>query len=291
MTLSSDRDRLIGEIARRLSTKKWDEIETTLNQFGFPEVGLEGRVMGDELVVKTIESAQDEDLIRLGADLGCELSTQEPDPSCWDEGLFRLFISHVAKHREFAHAVRSELRTYGISAFVAHDAIEPTEEWQRVIESALSTCHCLLALLHPEFQKSKWTDQEIGHAAGRNLLIVPVQLGVDPYGLIGKFQAIRGTTKSCRELAENIFDTVNRHPKTGRTLAESVVNYFGSSSCFAEANERMVLLNELDYWDDHITRLARSFQKSNDQVRRAYKVKSDLKSRIERVRGEYTHFR
>ena len=290
MTLSSDRDRLIEEIARRLSTKDWDEIETTLNQFGFVVVKSEGRVMGDEIVVKTIESGHDDDLIHLGADLGYELSTPEPDPSCWEEGLFRLFISHVAKHREFAHDVRSELLTYGISAFVAHDDIEPAEEWQRVIESALSTCHCLLALLHPEFHESKWTDQELGHGMGRNLLIVPVQLGVDPYGLIGKFQAIRGTTMSCSTLAENVFDTVNRHPKTGRTLAESVVNFFGSSSSFAEANERMLLLNELDYWDDKITRLARAFWKSNDQVRGASKVQSDLKSRIERVRGEYIHF-
>ena len=96
--------------------------------------------MGDELVVKTIESAHDDDLIRLGADLGCELSTQDPDPSCWDEGLFRLFISHIAKHREFAHDVRRELLTYGISAFVAHHDIEPTKEWQRVIESRKLRC-------------------------------------------------------------------------------------------------------------------------------------------------------
>ena len=289
MTLSSDRDRLIDEIARRLSTMGWDEIEATLKKFGFPEVELKGLVMGDELVVKTVESGHDDDLIRLGADLGCELLTPKPDPSCWEEGLFRLFVSHVAKHRKFAHGVRCELLTYGISAFVAHDDIEPTEEWQLVIESALSTCHCLLALLHPEFRDSKWTDQELGHGMGRNLLIIPVQLGVDPYGLIGKLQAIRGDEFSCSTLARTIFDTVNIHPKTRRPLAESVVNFFGSSSCFAEANERMLLLNELDYWDDNVTRLARSFERSNDQVQGAFTVQSDLKSRIERVREEYIH--
>ena len=291
MTLSSDRDRLIDEIARRLSTKGWDEIERTLKQFGFSEVDLDGRVMGDELVIRTIESGPDGNLIRLSAHLGYELSTSEPDPSCWDKGLFRLFISHVDKHREFAHDVRNELLTYGISSFVAHDDIEPTKEWQQVIESALSTCHCMLALLHPEFHRSKWTDQELGHGMGRNLLIVPIQLGADPYGLMGKFQAIRGTTMPCRTLAKSIFCTLNKHPKTRCTLAESVAYFFGSSSSYAEANERMLLLNELDYWDDKITRIARSFLRSNDQLRGAYEVKNLLKSRIERVREEYILFR
>lgn len=290
MTLSSDRDRLIDEIARRLSTKGWDEIEATLEQFGFPEVDLKGLVRGDELVIKTIQSGHDDDLIRLGADLGFELSTSEPDHSFWDKGLFRLFISHVAKHRKFAHDVQDELRSYGICSFVAHDNIEPTKEWQRVIECALSTCHCVLALLHPEFHESKWTDQEIGHGMGRNLPIVPVQLGTDPYGLIGKFQAIRGINMPCRTLAKSIFCTLNRHPKTRRTLAESVVYFFGLSSSYEEANERMFLLNKLDYWDDKITRLARSFQKSNDQIQGAYEVQNLLKSRIERVREEYIHF-
>ena len=240
--------------------------------------------MGDELVVKRIESGHDDDLIRLGAHLGHKLSISEPDPSCWEKGLFRLFISHVARHRGFAHDVRNELLTYGVSSFVAHDDIRPSEEWQRVIESAL------LALLHPEFHRSKWTDQELGHGLGRNLLVVPVQLGVDPYGLIGKVQAIRGTKRSCRTIAKNVFSILNSHPKTRRKLAESVVNFFGSSSSFEEANERMLLLNELDYWDDRITRQARSLSESNDQVRGAYTVQELLKSRIERVRQEYILF-
>ena len=43
-------------------------------------------------------------------------------------------------------------------------------------------------------------------------------------------------------------------------------------------------LDELDYWDDSITRLARSHQNSNSQVRHAYKVQHLLDSRIARVR-------
>ena len=291
MKLLSDRDRLIDEISRRLSTKGWDEIERTLTKFGFREAELEGRVMGDELVTKSIESGHDEDLIRLGTHLGYELSIPEPDPNCWGSGLFRLFISHVAKHREFAHEVRDELHSYGISSFVAHDDIEPTKEWQRVIESALSTCHCLLALLHPEFHRSKWTDQEIGHALGRNLLVIPVQFGVDPYGLMGKYQAIRGSKMSINTLTERIFSILNGDSNTNRQLAESVVRFLGSSSSFDEANERMMLVNELEYWDDRITRLARSFRDSNDQLKGAYKVRDYLRSRINRVREEHVVFR
>ena len=50
-----------------------------------------------------------------------------------------------------------------------------------------------MALLTKEFHESDWTDQEVGYALGRGVPVVPVKRGRDPYGFIGKFQAL-----SCR---------------------------------------------------------------------------------------------
>jgi hypothetical protein len=51
------------------------------------------------------------------------------------------------------------LRSFGVSAFVAHENIEPTK-WQDEIEKALLSMNALAAILMPGFHESKWTDQE-----------------------------------------------------------------------------------------------------------------------------------
>jgi hypothetical protein len=48
----------------------------------------------------------------------------------------------------------------------------------------------LVALMTDNFHDSQWTDQEIGYAFARQVPIIAVRLGSDPYGFIGKFQAL-----------------------------------------------------------------------------------------------------
>jgi hypothetical protein len=115
------------------------------------------------------------------------------EPKCWTPGYCRLFISHLAKHREEAGRLQESLREDGICSFVAHNDIEPTLEWQAEIEKALATCDAMVALLREGFHASKWTDQEIGYAMGRDRQVIAVKLGEDPYGFIGRFQAISGS--------------------------------------------------------------------------------------------------
>jgi len=47
-----------------------------------------------------------------------------------------------------------------------------------------------VALLTEGFHESDWTDQEVGYALGRSVPLIAVKLGKDPYGFIGKFQAL-----------------------------------------------------------------------------------------------------
>lgn len=102
-----------------------------------------------------------------------------------------VFISHLAKYKNEATALKQMLGCFGISAFVAHEDITPTAEWQVEIEKALRECRCLVALLKDGFHESPWTDQEIGFAYARNIKIIPVIQGVNPYGFIGKIQGLK----------------------------------------------------------------------------------------------------
>jgi hypothetical protein len=113
----------------------------------------------------------------------------------WGDPGYRVFLTHKSKVKAKASKLKDSLRTFGISAFVAHKDIRPTKEWRDEIENALSTMDALVALMTDGFHESEWTDQEIGYAFGRGVPIIAVRLGVDPYGFIGKFQALSCTWK------------------------------------------------------------------------------------------------
>lgn len=102
-----------------------------------------------------------------------------------------VFISHLAKYKSEAHELKCKLKSFGVSAFVAHEDIEPTKEWQEEIENALRNARSLVALLRPGFQESDWCAQEIGFAYARGIKIIPVIQGVVPYGFIRKIQGLK----------------------------------------------------------------------------------------------------
>lgn len=98
----------------------------------------------------------------------------------WRPGAFRLFLSHVSAHKALVSKLKTELSNVGISAFVAHEDIEPSAEWQAQIEVALRSMHAMAALITPDFHTSKWTDQEVGFALGRGTLVIPVRFANRP---------------------------------------------------------------------------------------------------------------
>lgn len=108
----------------------------------------------------------------------------------WGDRGFRLFISHKAEIKEKAYELRNCLKVFGVSGFVAHEDIDPSEEWQKEIEKALGTMDGLVALLTKDFHESEWTDQEVGYALGRKVPIVPLGLERNPYGFFGKYQSL-----------------------------------------------------------------------------------------------------
>lgn len=111
----------------------------------------------------------------------------------WGDSGFRVFLSHKAEVKTETSELKDRLKPFGISSFVAHQDIHPTKQWQDEIEYALSTMDAFVALMTPEFHDSSWTDQEVGFAFARGVPIIAVRLGLDPYGFIGKFQALSST--------------------------------------------------------------------------------------------------
>jgi len=160
----------------------------------------------------------------------------------------------------------------GISSFVAHNDIEPTTEWQNEIEKALSTCEALVALLHPGFHNSNWTDQEIGYAMGRGVFVFAVRCGQDPYGFIGRFQAFNLGSKTSLEIAIELFDALRKGQQTKNRMSEALVELFVQSGSFAEAKKNIRHLENLTVWQPSFATRLRLALKNNSEVSGAFTV-------------------
>ena len=139
MSLSpSQRIKLIKEIADRLASEEYPLIDVTLKQFSM-DTSNEWSDTKYSYVIRMIEDASDQSLIELGQHVGFNLeneTTRGVDPPFWHTGMFRLFVSHLARHRTFSGELQVALLSCGISSFIAHNDIEPTLEWQTQIETA-----------------------------------------------------------------------------------------------------------------------------------------------------------
>ena len=198
----------------------------------------------------------------------------------WKEGFFRLFLSHVSAHKVAVAKLKSDLHLRGISAFVAHEDIKPSKEWQNEIELALRSMHALAALLTPDFHPSNWTDQEVGFALGRGVLVVPVRMGSDPYGFINKVQGLSGSFGDPARIASLLSTTLLDHPSTHRHMRKGLVSAFkAAGSCVNAIVLSKVISTVKDFTDDEKTALQHAFQE-NDQVFNATGVISEVCSAV-----------
>lgn len=161
------------------------------------------------------------------------------EPTFWAPFHFKLFLSHLSSFKKTASLLQSALKAYGISGFVAHVDIEPTKEWLEEIEAGLSSMDALAAILMPGFKESSWTDQEVGFAVGRGVLIIPIIRGLDPYGFISKYQGLHAEGKLVADVADNIFKILTASPKTREKMLSCLVETSLKSVTIVEAVQKL----------------------------------------------------
>jgi hypothetical protein len=166
------------------------------------------------------------------------LLKDDASKSLWTAGPCRLFLSHLAADKEAVGALKRELAVYGISAFVAHDDIEVHSIWQDNIEMALKTMDALVALISPDYEKSYWTNQEIGFALGRGVAITAIRVGNDPKGFISKIQYPSGQLEESAKLADQIVEILLKEKKSSEKLVDSLIYALKNAGSF-ESSKRI----------------------------------------------------
>ncbi len=279
-----ERVRLIQQLADSLQERQWEDIDLLLKQFGLPWTD-NWNGTPRQYLLQMLADGPDEALRELhGFLFGIEADADEAaEPDFWLPGAFRLFISHVSAKKERCGELKAAFGELGVSAFLAHEDIEPTREWVEEIERALATCDALLAVLSPGFKESAWTDQEVGFCHGRRVLIVAVRQGVDPYGFISRYQAVSDQDRAA-DLVDEITDILLAHEKTAARMAEATVASFVRSHSYAQAKARAKRLQHVASWTPPLLRQIEEALETNSQIADAYGVPSTVK-RILREHG------
>jgi len=271
---TSERISIITQISRRLAVEEWDIIDLTLSQFGLPtNNSWSGEKIG--YIINSVKAAENEVIESLATHFGIVSQykpVREIDSPYWRTDSFRIFLSHISAYKDLTAQIQQSLDRFGVSSFVAHVDIEPTKEWQNEIEIALFSCDTLVALMTPNFHDSRWTDQEIGIAIGRGILIVPVRLGMDPYGFIGKYQGLQGANKNSYQIALEIVKIILKNKQSQKKMVSALVNKFTEASGFQEAKDLIALIEKVELLDDILIEKMKKACTDNPQVKYAFGV-------------------
>lgn len=190
----------------------------------------------------------------------------------WQPDCLKLFLSHVSAHKKAISSLKDELKIYGISGFVAHEDIEPTKEWENEIFLALNSANALAAFLTPDFTDSKWTDQEVGIALGRGMLVIPIGLGIDPYGFMAGKQAMPGSFENIEKLATGLIDILLKHHSTSELMHVSLVTFFEKAISFDNAMKvSKMAIRTNNFTQGQLSRIQKACE-NNNQVAKAYGV-------------------
>lgn len=207
----------------------------------------------------------------------------------WKEKYLRVFISHKSSDKKTAKDLKESLEWFGVTSFVAHEDINPTRHWQRVIEKALDTANVLIAILTDQFYESDWTQQEVGIAIGRGLLVIPIKYTANPKGFIAQYQAVRGHA-DLHSLSKELFEIFCEQDYLNKPLIEAVISRLEKSKSFYMTNDLMPFISKQKNLKlSQINRLERAF-KHNRQFYEASeaqdfpKLLKQWKQRIQNIR-------
>jgi hypothetical protein len=250
-----DRFNLTDLIGRELQARmSYADIDAYLKGYGIDAASKKTSGTNSKWVYtkEVLADESDETILTIADELQIDHPYHGPkhqdlsDSKFWLPGHFRLFLSHLASFKDPIMRLRAALRRLGITAFVAHEDIEPTKEWLNEIEKALFSMDALAAVLMPGFHESHWTDHEVGIAVGRDVLVIPVCRGVVPYGFISKYQGFQTNGKLVSQVADGIFRIVLRSPKTKGRMLDCLIDQLLLAASESDALSRLELLGRAE---------------------------------------------
>lgn len=272
---------LISFVGRELQERMtFSDIDAYFTEYGIPTDHTPSANSKWVYVKEVLAGVEDDIILEMASELKINHDAVSETPlvndeeaTFWKPGHFRLFLSHLSSFKVKVYQLKKALEKYGVSSFVAHEDIEPTKLWEKEIEKGLFSMDALCAILMPGFKESNWTDQEIGVAIGRGILVIPIRKEMDPYGFIGKFQGFQANNKTIGEVAEGIFRILSSHDKTRSKLINKLSDLLLMSNNEKEAVSRIEAIKKIDNFPEEKIETLRSGITDNKNLKNAKVLK------------------
>ncbi|MXY88128.1 MAG: toll/interleukin-1 receptor domain-containing protein [Dehalococcoidia bacterium] len=248
---TSDRINLIEALLSYITSLRgpgFDRVDMALDEFGFGPGPNPDFADTEEHYRGRLRSGDESVLVALADHLEIHTPFRAEDPSMWEENRLRVFLSFTSSEGHYASDVKQALKRLGVHAFLSHMDIAPNTLWQQTIERALNSCDALVALLTPKYHESYWTDQEVGWAYGRNVPVIAVRLGVDPYGFIAEIHGVGGGTPE--EVAVEVLAALKRDERSAKKVDRSFAHALETSPSFTATRAIFPYVSAIEHWDD-----------------------------------------
>ena len=278
MISHDERFRMKTKLLDELRTQEWDgdRISLLLTEFGVTSwtTDWNGPSLAD--VISSLDDSALAGVYRTVFPGQKPVGDETESTDSWKQGYVRVFFSHSAVHKQYVTDVAANLEKYGIHAFVAHETMKITRDWQDQIEQALDTMHAFVAFMHAEFSTSAWCQQELGWALGRRVPHFAIRMGVDPMGFIARTQWPSLKDKPALEVADQVFAWLCGQTELGSPLRASAFQALADARSYYDARDaarRVVLLP--DPSEDDFARICQAWW-DNDQVGGSTWVRDEL---------------
>ena len=186
----------------------------------------------------------------------------------------KVFLSYSVEDKKIAGQIKQFLERFAMEAFLAHEDIEPSSNWEAVIIKQLKACNVFIPILTENFRSSQWTGQETGFALSRQIPIIPINVGVKPYGFLSKYQAFPFDENNIYKSCVDIMKIISKKVTLGKEFRNSLIKVFGSSDSFDDAGKNSELLLEFlpSFTSQQKNRILR-VAASNSQIYHSYAAK------------------
>lgn len=129
--------------------------------------------MIDDVVIKALDKKPD-NRQSSAQELADELAVAIFHQDASENKSFFSFISYAREDAEFVHRVAAELRQKGVSIWLDKFDIQPGDDWNRSVDTALEGCECFLLVVSPNSIASDNVMDELAAAVEDGKRIVPL---------------------------------------------------------------------------------------------------------------------
>jgi TIR domain len=232
----------------------WEDTELFFKRMRIPRPEFGDNYTLTDLTRGYLAQCSDEVLFDIAHQLDLDIAPERrdnglialPESKYWLIDHFRVFISHVHTAKVQAGRLRHALQRYAISAFVAHEDIDTSDEWREEILRSLMSMDAFIAILTADFKSSDWTDHEVGMAVARDVLLIPINKGENPYGFLSKYQALSTSGLLVKDVAAEVFQTICANQRTKGRMIESLARTISTGADDSEVLFRIEKLNGIE---------------------------------------------